>query len=177
MTAAAFPSGRPRSLRFLPRFLFSPEGGAPAYVVKAWLLALLPSLAIGAAIAYLTSGEAGPEFRLPAPLFMLLVVAVAPLLETLIMIPPLLGLARLAGPGRAAIGSAFLWALFHSLAQPLWGLVVWWPFLILSVALLTWRQRGIGTAILVVTVIHMLQNAVAAALPYLLGLALPAVSR
>lgn len=154
-----------------PAFLFSSDQPKSAYILKAWLLALLPSLAIGALIAAVTAGEAAPSFPLPAPLFVLLVVAVAPILETLIMVPPLLGLSRLAGPVPAAIGSALLWAALHSLAEPLWGLVVWWPFLILSIALLTWRPRGLATAILVVSAIHALQNAVAAALPFVLNYA------
>jgi hypothetical protein len=43
----------------------------------------------------------------------------------------------------------------------LWGLVVWWPFLILSAIFLVWRsERGLGTAILMTTAVHALQNAV-----------------
>jgi len=87
------------------------------------------------------------------------------------MIPPLWALNRIAGAGPAAIGSALLWGVSHSLAVPVWGLVVWWPFLILSVALLTWRRRGLGTAVLLVAGIHAMQNAVALALPLLPGVA------
>jgi hypothetical protein len=57
-----------------------------------------------------------------------------------------------------------LWGVAHSLAAPLWGLIVWWPFLIFSIALLTWRERGLLPAIAVVTTIHGLQNATAAIL-------------
>jgi hypothetical protein len=165
----AFPSGRPPWLGFLPRFLFSADQPKLAYIFKAWLLALLPSLALVGLVAAATDGPAGPEFALPGRLFVLLVVIVAPLLDTLLMIPPLWLLNRIGGPAFAAAGSALLWAGFHSLAAPLWGLVVWWPFLILSIAFLTWWKRGTASAILVVTSIHALQNAVAAALPFVLN--------
>lgn len=169
MNGPAFRAGGPRLLRFLPRFLFSatePVG----YVVKAWLLVLLPTLALAALVTYLVRDPAGPPVELPEPMFILLVVGVAPFFETLLMLPPLWLLNRVAGPGPAAIGSALLWAGAHSLAQPVWGLVVWWAFLVLSVALLTWRERGLWRAVLLVTAIHTLQNMVAAALSFAPGL-------
>jgi membrane protease YdiL (CAAX protease family) len=127
-----------------------------------------PSLVLAGLVAAATGGAAGPEFPLPGRWFVVLAVLVAPLVETLLMIPVLWLLDRTAGPGAAAVGSALLWAAFHSLASPLWGLVAWWGFLILSIAFLTWWKRGTGAAILIVTAIHTLQNAVAA-LPVLHG--------
>jgi len=165
MPHRGFPAGRPLPLRFLPRFLFlatRPLG----YVFKAWLLILLPTLALAVAVTYLVGDPGQPPVRLPEPMFILLVVGVAPFLETLLMLPPLWLLNRYAGPGPAVIGSALLWAGAHSLAEPLWGLVVWWAFLVLSAALLTWWERGLVTTVLVVTAIHTLQNAVAAALAF-----------
>jgi hypothetical protein len=156
-------------LGFLPRFLFSatePIG----YIVKAWLLVLLPTLALAAAVTYLIGDPAARPVELPEPMFILLVVGVAPFLETLLMLPPLWLLSRFAGPEWAVVGSALLWAGAHSLAEPVWGLVVWWAFLVLSAALLTWRERGLWIAVLLVTAIHTLQNIVAAALSLAPGL-------
>jgi hypothetical protein len=108
-----------------------------------------------------TSEAAGPQFEATGLTLMLLLVVVSPVLETLLMIPPLLILERLAGPRAAIVGNAILWGVLHSLAAPLWGLVVWWPFLILSAIFLAWRsERGLGTAILMTTAVHALQNAV-----------------
>ncbi|MDQ4087790.1 MAG: hypothetical protein M3177_07260 [Pseudomonadota bacterium] len=168
MTAAAFPAGRPRHLAFLPKFLFSAAEPKLGYVVKAWLLALVPSLALALAVTVAVGGAEPPPDEMRDPRFIFLVVAVSPPLETLLMIPPLWALEQRLGATRAVVGSALIWAALHSLASPLWGLVVWWPFLILSTALLTWRQRGIARAVLLVTAIHVLQNAVAAALPLVL---------
>ncbi|HWT11582.1 MAG TPA: hypothetical protein VN231_02400 [Allosphingosinicella sp.] len=169
MTGPALRSWRPAYLAFLPGFLFAAEGSKPGYVAKAWLLALLPSLALAALVSLAAPQSAAPRLESGGPLFLLLVVLVAPFLETLLMIGPLWLLDRLLGPGPAAVGSALLWGLLHSLAAPAWGLVVWWPFLILSIVFLTWRALGLGTAVLLVTSVHAMQNCVAAALPLLFG--------
>ena len=153
---------------FLPRFLFSAEEPALAYAAKAWLLALLPSLALAGLINLAAPSAGTPDFPVGGTIFLVLVLIVAPLVETLLMIPPLWAFARIAGPGAAAIGSALLWAALHSLAVPLWGLVVWWPFLILSVVLLTWWRRGLGRALLMVAGIHAMQNGASLALASLL---------
>ena len=151
----------PLSLRPLPAFLADTGQGELRYIAKAWLLVFVPSIALAFAIPMVTSEAAGPEFEATGLTLMLLLVVVSPVLETLLMIPPLLILERLAGPRAAIVGNAILWGVLHSLAAPLWGLVVWWPFLILSAIFLAWRsERGLGTAILMTTAVHALQNAV-----------------
>jgi len=159
--------GRPRYLAFLPDFLFHADPDKARYVVKAWLLVLLPSLALSALVTWLAPSAPAPDFPLRGPMLpvmILLLVAIGPLIETLLMTPVLLVVDRLAGPGPAVIANAALWGVLHSLQRPTWGLVVWWPFLVMSIAFLTWRPRGLVTAILLVTAIHDLQNSVAAAI-------------
>lgn len=171
MTDRAAPAG----LRWLPRFLFRPERW-PAYVGKAWLLALLPSLALAAAVSWLFPGVASPEFGsaetpVSRTVLGLSLVLIGPFVETLVMGGWLLLLRRFVGFAPAVLLSALSWGLLHSFgallaggpATPAWGLVVWWPFLILSIAFLAWRERGFWTAIGTATLIHGLQNAVAAA--------------
>ena len=154
---------RPVYLRFLPRFLFDPDQPKSLFVLKAWLLALLPSFALSALISALGSATARqidqPDIPVNGALALFLLIVVGPLLETLIMAAILLGLRRLVGPGPAVVGSALLWAVGHSLAASVWGLVVWWPFLIFSIAFLTWRERSFWLGIGIVTIIHGLQNA------------------
>ena len=167
MTDAHSLAGRPRYLAFLPDFLFRDDANPARYVVKAWLLALLPSVALSILVSLLAPNSQPVEIPLRGnmlPLMILLLVVIGPLLETLLMTPVVLGVNRVAGAGPAVIANALLWAIFHSLQRPVWGLVVWWPFLILSIALLTWRPRGLATAILIVTCIHGLQNSVTAGL-------------
>ena len=149
---------RPRALGFLPAFLFRTNGARLRYVGLAWLLCLIPSLALTAAVNLLM-----PDFRTPElpvgniPALTGLVIA-APFLETLLMSGPLLLFDRLFGFTPAVIASAALWGILHALAAPAWGLVAWWPFLIFSTVFLVWRREGYWWAVLIVTLIHALQN-------------------
>ena len=162
----ASPSGRPSFLSFLPRFLFEADPVRSRYAVKAWAVVLLPSILLSGIVGLALPDAARPEFHLQGPavgLAVVMLVVIGPMLETLLMIAPLLLLNRWLGPGPAVIGSALLWGVVHSLQVPSWGLVIWWPFLILSIAFLTWRSQGIGTAILMTATIHGLHNSVPAA--------------
>ena len=152
---------RPSYLAWLPAFLFRADEPAWRYLLKAWALALVPSVALGALFGWLLPGLAGPDFplRIGKPLLIFLIVIVSPVAETLILMPIVLILRRLVGPGPAAVASAALWAGAHSLEAAGWGLVVWWPFLVMAVALLAWRGRGLWTAFGIVLSIHALQNA------------------
>lgn len=153
---------RPAYLRFLPDFLFRQDEPPLPYILKGWLLALLPSLALAALAGSLASPSAEvPDIPVQGSTSLLLLIVVGPLLETLILLPMVLGFRRLLGPGPAVLLGALLWAIGHSLAAPIWGLVVWWPFLLFSIAILTWRERGLLPTVAVVTTIHGLQNATA----------------
>ncbi len=151
----------PLPLHPLPDFLADTGQAKLLYIAKAWLLVFIPSVALSAGVSLLVQKPAGPEFGATGLTLFLLLVVFAPVIETLLMIPPLLLIDRFAGPRAAIVGSAIFWGVLHSLAAPLWGLVVWWPFLILSAILLVWRrERGLWIAILMVTAVHALQNAV-----------------
>jgi hypothetical protein len=89
-------------------------------------------------------------------------VLFAPILETLVMVPPLLILNRLLGPAPAAVLSAIGWGIVHSLQASIWGLVIWWPFFVFSVIILVWRKKSLMTGMLIVMAIHGMQNAVPA---------------
>lgn len=161
--------GRPAYLAWLPRFLFETDPVAARYVAKAWLTALLPSIALSALVKLVAADAAAPQFPGEAGPLILFVVFVGPALETLLLALPLLGLDRLFGPGPAAVGSALLWAVVHSLAVATWGLVIWWPFLIMSIAFLTWRRKGLLWALGIAFAIHALQNGFAVGLMLMSG--------
>jgi membrane protease YdiL (CAAX protease family) len=152
----------PDYLTWLPRFLFDTDSIPERYIGKAWLTALLPSIALSLLVNLAAPEGSHPSIHVYGATSILLMVIVGPILETLLMIPPLFGLNRLFGPGPAVVGSGLLWGVFHSLSAASWGLVVWWPFLVMSIAFLTWRRAGLGKAILVVFAIHALQNGLAA---------------
>ena len=141
-------------LRFLPAFIADTSQPKSLYVLKGWLLTILPSLALAALIGIISTSVGGqpqgPSFPQRGPLLAFLLVVFAPLVETLIMVPPLL--------------SALGWAIVHSLQVPIWGLIIWWPFFIFSVVLLVWREKSLLTGMVIVTAIHALQNAIPAVL-------------
>lgn len=164
MSAAGSEVARPPlHERLLPGFLFDNRQPGWAYVLKAWLLTLLPSVALGLLVSTLVQPGPGglPGFDLPPWLLFAGLVLFAPSVETLLMLGPLLLLNRLVGPQTAAIGSAALWGGLHSLSAPAWGLVAWWPFLVFSAILLFWRREGrLWRGAVLVFIIHAMQNAV-----------------
>ena len=161
--------GRPAYLAWLPRFLFRTDRFLPGYIGKAWLTALLPSIALSALVRQVAPDVAPPSFPGDAGVLILFVVFLGPAIETLMLALPLLALNRLFGPGPAVIVSALVWGLAHSLVAPTWGLVIWWPFLIMSIAFLTWRRDGLGLAMGVAFAIHALQNGFAVLLILMAG--------
>jgi membrane protease YdiL (CAAX protease family) len=169
MNAESALPGRPLYLAWLPRFLFETDSVLPRYIAKAWLTALVPSIALSALVRLVAADAAAPQFPGEAGALVLFVVFLGPALETLLLALPLLGLNRLFGPGPAVVGSALIWAVVHSLVVPAWGLVIWWPFLIMSIAFLTWRRRGLLMALGIAFAIHALQNGFAVGLMLLAG--------
>ena len=169
MNARSALPGRPPYLAWLPRFLFETDSVPARYVAKAWLAALIPSIALSALVRLVAADAAAPQFPGEAVPLVLFVVFVGPALETLLLALPVLGLNRLFGPGPAVVGSALIWAVVHSLVAPAWGLVIWWPFLIMSIAFLTWRRQGLVMALAVAFAIHALQNGFAVLLILMAG--------
>ena len=161
MKADPAPVERPRWLPFLPRFLFRAE--APlAYILKAFPLVLLPSMLLSGLISLALPAAEGPAISITSARMIAMLVVGAPLIETLIMLVPLLVLVRLVGAMPAAVLSAIGWGIAHSLAAPIWGLVVWWPFLIFSILFVTWRERSLFAGFGVAAATHALQNSLPA---------------
>lgn len=162
MTEPQVPApARQPHLRLLPSFIGDTSRSKPLYIIKGWLLTLLPSLALAALAASLFQQAEGPDFgEQPAAILLFALVVFAPVVETLIMVPPLLLLNRLFGPTPAVILSALGWGVAHSLQAPMWGFVIWWPFFVFSSVLLVWRKKSLVTGMLLVMGIHAMQNAV-----------------
>lgn len=88
----------------------------------------------------------------------LLLVLFSPIFETLIMGGVLLVLLRFLTPTWAVVASAIAWGGLHSLAAPVWGLIIWWPFLVFSTLFVAWRGRSLTLAFVMPMTVHMLQN-------------------
>ena len=152
----------PRPVAVLPVLLFEPRRPA-LYVVTAVAVSLAGALLLSSAASALLPAMKGPAFPSFGGLFLFMVVIFAPFLETAIMAGVIEGLHRFLSPWATVAASAAGWGLAHSSMAPVWGLVIWWPFTVFSLAYLVWRQRGWWQAYLIAATIHALQNAVPAA--------------
>ena len=144
-------------LRFLPSPLREPR--------RAWLAILLGAamtVAGSLALAFLSQSLMPnlptPDFPMKGPVALFLLVAFAPLVETLIMAGFLTLFLRFLPPTAAILLSAAGWGVAHSLEALGWGVVIWWPFLIFSTLFVVWRQRGFLAGVGVAAATHALQN-------------------
>ena len=159
---AAFPAvGSGTPLQYLPRALRVPERPIRAIAVG-WATAFLPSIALAFIAAFLLPGAAQPKFEVDGTAAVFALVVFAPAVETLIMGVVLLVLLWLLPPSAAAFASAVGWGVAHSLVAPVWGLVIWWPFLVFSTLFVTWRSRSLALAFILPMCVHALQNLIPA---------------
>ncbi len=141
------------------------------YVIRVWPLATLPTLGIATVLTLVThlfgyeelfdQNQWDFNIQSPALLFAEIVIG-APLLETMLM-ALLLALLRKFVRQRWWVigGSALVWAFMHSLSVPIWGVCIFWTFVVFSAAFEAWRPRGFWYAYFVTAGIHALNNALA----------------
>jgi membrane protease YdiL (CAAX protease family) len=143
----------------LPSALAEPRRPLRAILV-AWLLCLAGSLLLSAASQALVPDMATPNFpKVPPGVLVFMLVVFAPVVETLIMAAVLELMLRLRIPPAAAVAlSALGWGVAHSLQAPMWGFVIWWPFLIFSTLYVTWSRRSAWTGVGMAATVHALQN-------------------
>jgi hypothetical protein len=146
-----------KALNFLPKPIREPRN-IPLSVLTAWATAFFPSLALSFLIAQIFPDAAHPEFNLSPGLVIFAVVIFAPVVETLIMGTVLLILLRFVSPVFAILISAVGWGIAHSLQIPIWGLTIWWPFLVLSTLFVAWRERSLWLAFSLPMLAHGMQN-------------------
>ena len=145
-------------LAILPLALFRDSRPWLAILIG-WMLTIAGSTMLSYAIAWLVPDNAGPDLGdASAPVKLFLIAGFSPVVETLLMAAILAILLRVLAGWQAAVASAAIWGVLHSLAAPLWGAVIWWPFLIFSTLYVTWRPRGFWTAVGIVIAVHVLQN-------------------
>ena len=131
------------------------------YVLGMAVASLIPSalIAIALATAGIIDEESRPVFAGSALFLLISTLMVAPAIETLLMSAVLWPLSFFTDRILPlAVVSAVIWAGLHSLAAPVWGLTVVWPFFVFSYAYLTWRKKGWWRAVWVTFWIHVFQN-------------------
>jgi hypothetical protein len=144
-------------LGLLPAALREPRRPLLA-ILLGWAFAFLPSLLLSWASQTLLPGLAKPEFTASTPLPIFALVVFAPVVETLIMGSVLSVLLRVMPPAAGVVASAIGWGIAHSLMAPIWGLTIWWPFLIFSALFVVWRRQGWWLAAGLVASVHALHN-------------------
>jgi hypothetical protein len=146
---------------FLPALLFRNRRIVLSILVG-WIVSLAGSVALGFVLTQAKSGQpVGPGAELAnasAPVILVGVALLSPVVETLIMAGFIDLLRRWLGAWQSVLVSAAAWGIGHSLASPWWGAVIWWPFLIFSTVYVTWRPHGFWCAVGIVTAVHVLQN-------------------
>jgi hypothetical protein len=148
------------------------SGSPVRYALIAWPVATVPALALGAIID-LVAPEFGthPPHEALSVALTAWVIGIAPVLETGIMVI-VSYLLRLVLPRYEKLQILFL-ALAAALAHAVndtWlrAILVIWPLLIYSAALISWRKRSTSTAFFVAASIHSLHNATVVAVGALL---------
>lgn len=146
-------------LNLLPAFLREPRR-AWLVIPVAWLLSFAGSIGLAALVQWIAPHAQSVEVPkgLPPWLIIFGFAIVSPLLESILMGLGLKLLLRWLTPGQAIFVSAVVWGILHSLQVPVWGLAIWWPFLIFSTLFVVWQQRGFWTGVGVAAATHFLQN-------------------
>lgn len=126
------------------------------YVLKAALISVIPSVLISSAL-HLALPNSLPSTGTFAQPFVAL--AINPCMETLVMWPILSILSTLfSKPIHAALGSAAIWAMAHSILAPTLGWIIAWPFFVFSMVFVEWKKRSIAMALLVTALTHSVHN-------------------
>ena len=163
MASANVPASSPARLfddnflRFLPSALREPRRAWLAILIG-WALSIAGSVALAVLSKLVAPTLPAPEFPMKGMVAFLMLVVIAPFLETLIMAGFLSLFLRFMPPVAAVVLSAAGWAIAHSTQALGWGLVIWWPFLIFSTLYVVWRQRGLWAGVGVAATTHSLQN-------------------
>ena len=148
-------------LRYFPKPLREPRRAWLA-ITLGWLFCVVPSVALAFLVEAFAPQLAMPEFPIRGHVAFLALAVLSPIVETLILATFITLFRLVFSPTVSVFLSAIGWGIAHSIQASAWGLVVWWPFLIMSMLYVVWRQRGFGIAIMVPATVHMLQNAVPA---------------
>jgi hypothetical protein len=157
---SAEPARLSPALSFLPRPLREPRRPWLA-ILTGYLLSITGSLALAGLISLVTTEAQGPNFGWlkGSGIIAILVLAIlSPLLETLILVATTGIMLRFVRPAYAILLSSLGWAIAHSYQAPIWGLVIWWPFIIFTTLFVVWKQRSLAWGIAMPFIVHMLQN-------------------
>jgi len=133
-----------------------------AYVLRAWLVAVVPSLLYFLALVYIGADSLRPPAGAFDATFAGYSILAAPLLETALMFP-LASLLTFMIPRQTRLQIVLL-AVICALAHKFGGgwqqvIASFWPFLIYSATLTTWLRHSGRDAFVLTAFVHVLYNA------------------
>jgi hypothetical protein len=135
------------------------------YMLRVAAVGLGPVIVLGFAgtlIALLVTGDIIASTRPQTSAGQLVIgnLVVAPLLETLIMIPLTFALMMMIkSPRSVALLSGAIWSIPHYLVAGPLGLVTAWSFTVLTLCYMSWLKRSLGRAYWYTAGSHALYNA------------------
>jgi hypothetical protein len=127
---------------------------------------------VGTLIALMVTGDIVKSTRPPTSAAQMLVgnLVVAPLLETLIMIPLTFSLmAMVKSPRSVALLSGAIWSIPHYLVAGPLGLATAWSFTVLTLCYMSWLTRSLGSAYWYTAGSHALYNTPLTAIVLIFG--------
>ncbi|GAA6171854.1 hypothetical protein NBRC116592_15240 [Colwellia sp. KU-HH00111] len=131
------------------------------YAFKVSLLVLTISLPLSYLLDYIFPNAETPDFEISIHTFWGAVI-IAPIIETILMIPIILILQKyIHNIVTLSILSAIFWGGIHSLQFTFWGIAIFPLFFFMTMAYKYWDKISMGHAILVVMVIHAINNGTA----------------
>ena len=158
------------SLSTLPwkniKFITDPEQGVFKYLVKSYLLAFIPVQVLALFISFMNiDGSNSDDYLLDQSEQILEIVAgfvfIAPIIETILMALFITAISLIIkNVYTVSFITALIAGLIHSLFMPFWGIHIFWPFFIFSMAFLTWRKISFIKGFLMANAIHLLYNIV-----------------
>lgn len=138
------------------------------YIPVAVLLSIVPAYLISITIFtfFPNIEQVAQEFGGILGIFSIAVLA--PLIESIMMLPLLILLQKLTGNRWiiSAIVSALIWAALHSIFNMVWGFQIVWSFFIFSIVMLTWLKKSKMVAVAVTAWVHAIQNLIGVGLLY-----------
>jgi hypothetical protein len=160
--------------------LVDASGSRLRYILVAWPIAIVPEVLLFPLLLWVHAEVPAPYIEDPKVAlarWLFGAVIVAPPIETSLMLLVYYLLHFIVGRGRVlrVLLVAVLAASAHiSLGGWLHAIVVFWPFLVMSIALAAWEKRKVRDAFIVVTAIHALDNGTFGAILFAAFLATPA---
>jgi len=147
------------------RWFANPTVSLWKYAFVAYVIAWLPSTFLEAFVytalwLFADSPGIGLTHSNAAPSPLIMLVLVAPVIETVLVALTAAALAGVFGtPGRTSIACGMLWGTIHAVVSPTRFLGSAWAFVILSISYLAWRPKSLGHGLLAAFIPHVLGNA------------------